>query len=189
MSVTDYSEDDRQTLLTVARESIEHYLATGRQLTLDIEQYSEPLQQQRATFITLKKNGQLRGCIGHLQASSPLIIDVATNSLSAAISDYRFSTVTLEELDSLTISVSILTQPKALHVDTESDLLNQLSPGIDGVILQYQSHQATFLPSVWESLSTPEEFIKQLKLKAQLAADFWSTSMEFKVYRTVSFSE
>ncbi len=189
MSVTDFSVDEQQVILKVARESIQHYLSTGHQLAIDLEQFPERLKLHRATFVTLKKYAQLRGCIGHLEACSPLIVDVATNSLSAAINDYRFPAVTLEELDSLTISVSILTLPKDLQVNCESELLNQLSPGIDGVILQYQSHQATFLPSVWESLSKPEEFIQQLKVKAELATDFWSPSMRFKVYRTVSFSE
>jgi AmmeMemoRadiSam system protein A len=142
------------------------------------------LAELRATFVTLKKNGALRGCIGSLEARFPLATDVARNAYWAAFRDPRFRAVEESELDELQIEISLLTAPEPVFHGSEADLIRQLRPGVDGPILQEGSRRGTFLPSVWASLPVPEEFIRQLKIKAGFPPDHWSEAMEVFRYRT-----
>ena len=185
------AEADRQTLNNIAKDSIGYSLELGSnarfELTLNLDNYSADLQQQRATFVTLNINDQLRGCIGTLVAHQPLVIDVAHNARAAAFHDPRFGPLSKPEFERLQIHISILGEPEPMTFTSQQDLLQQIRPGIDGLILTSGSHRGTFLPSVWESLATPEEFLSHLKLKAGLPASYWSDDIRIERYTTESF--
>lgn len=186
--MTDYlNESERAILLDIARQSIQHGLQHGRALKVNVSDYPDTLQVQRASFITLHRHERLRGCIGALQASMPLVQDVAEHAYSSAFEDPRFPRLTADEFADLTIHIAILSLPELMTVKSEADLLTQLRPGIDGLILRYQQHRGTFLPAVWDSLPNAVDFLAQLKQKAGLEKDFWSDDIQFERYTTESF--
>lgn len=161
-------------LLDLARASIRHGLQVGRPLPVALEELAAELVVPRASFVTLKKEGRLRGCIGSLEAWRPLAVDVAENAFAAAFRDPRFPPVRGDEAADLAIHLSLLTPAVAMAFSSEAELLAQLQPGVDGLILAEGSRRGTFLPSVWAELPTPQLFLTQLKRKAGLAADYWS---------------
>jgi AmmeMemoRadiSam system protein A len=180
---------ERGTLIAVARQAIEHGLTTGRPLTVTPSEFHPDLKAVRASFVTLHRGGQLRGCIGHLEAVQPLVVDVAENAYAAAFRDPRFRPLTPAEWPEVDVHLSLLTAPEAMQFDDEADLVRQIRPGEDGLILQDGPNRGTFLPSVWESLPDPLDFLVQLKHKAGLAANHWSDRIRVYRYRTESFGE
>lgn len=181
------SEPLRQVLLGVALRSIRHGLERGKALAVEIADYDPVLREERACFVTLNLHGNLRGCIGHLEAIQPLIRDVADNAYAAAFQDPRFPSLRAEELSGLDIHISILSLPEPLSFQSEADLIAQIRPGIDGLILQEGRNRGTFLPSVWESLPQPLDFWRHLKRKAGLLVNHWSGSLRVQRYTTESF--
>jgi AmmeMemoRadiSam system protein A len=179
----------RATLLEVARRSIEHGLAYGRPLVVTPSEYHRDLKAVRASFVTLHVGEQLRGCIGHLEAVQPLVVDVAENAFAAAFRDPRFRPLTSAEWPAVEVHLSLLTRPEPLQFTDEPDLLRQIRPGEDGLILQDGPNRGTFLPSVWDTLPDPIQFLVQLKRKAGLAANHWSPQVEVWRYATESFGE
>jgi AmmeMemoRadiSam system protein A len=177
----------RRILLDTARASIAFGLAHGRPLNVHPAEYPAPLKALLASFVTLHEAGQLRGCIGHLEAHQPLIVDVAENAYAAAFRDPRFPPLQAQELPAVQIHVSVLGEPQPLAFASEADLLAQLRPGVDGLILQDGRHRGTFLPSVWETLADPGEFLTHLKIKAGLAPNHWSDTLQVARYTTESF--
>lgn len=163
------AEDLRGRLLDLARRSIETGLAEHRPLAVDPEDFPLPLRQQRASFVTLNREGRLRGCIGALEARMPLVRDVVQHAYGAAFQDPRFQPVQAYELADLDIHISILTPNQPLAFHDEEDLLRQLRPGIDGLIIARGPRRATFLPAVWDSLPDPRQFLAHLKLKAGIS--------------------
>ncbi len=147
------------------------------------------LEEPGATFVTLMLHDQLRGCIGSLEATRPLLADVRENAVAAAFRDPRFPPLTKEEFADVSIEVSLLSQPEQLQFANEEDALSQLYPGRDGVVLQFGRHRATYLPQVWAQLPTPRAFIGQLKEKAGLPRDFWSNEMRLARYTVQNWSE
>ena len=174
----------QQRLLDLAKSSIQHGLQTGRPLKVNLADIPAELTEYRATFVTLQKHHQLRGCIGMLEAVRSLAEDIAENAYSAAFKDSRFSPLEAAELDELEIHLSILTPAEPVSFTFEQDLLTQLRPGIDGLILQEGHRRGTFLPSVWEQLPKSEQFLRHLKQKAGLAPDYWSENIRIYRYRT-----
>lgn len=183
------SKQEQKILLQIARDSINYGLEHQARLIIPLEQYAQHLKNPQACFVTLNKNQQLRGCIGTLVARSPLVQEVADSGYSAAFLDRRFSQVTKEEIPYLQIHISILTNPIAMHFASEQDLLSQLKPGIDGLILKVGNLSGTFLPSVWEQLPNPKDFLSHLKNKAGLPQDYWSNQVEMFRYETEMFGE
>jgi AmmeMemoRadiSam system protein A len=139
--------------------------------------------------VTLTRHGDLRGCIGSLEAHRPLREDIQANAQAAAFGDPRFPPLSEDELDTTQVEVSILSRPEPMHFRDEADFLTQLRPGIDGVILEYGWHRATFLPQVWEQLPEPRQFMANLKRKAGLASDFWSNEIRISRYGVEKFKE
>lgn len=190
MSSTDYlSLPDRVTLLKVARASIQHGLRHHRALSVNPGDYPMTLQASQATFVTLETGGQLRGCIGALVAYQPLVQDVALHAYAAAFEDPRFPELSEEEFPKLDVHLSVLSLPEPMRFSSEAELLAQLRPGVDGLILHDHQHRATFLPSVWDHLADPTAFVAQLKQKAGLPPDFWSPELRAERYVTESFSD
>lgn len=180
-------EQHRQLLRDLAYQSIRHGLENGEALEIDLMQIPDELRQTRATFVTLHRNKELRGCVGILKPVRPLAEDVAYNAWAAAFSDSRFSPLNSAELDDLDIHISILGTPETMDFSSEQDLVDQIRPGTDGLILEEGFNKGTFLPSVWESLKDPQEFVNHLKLKAGLPSDYWSDSLKIKRYSVEEF--
>jgi AmmeMemoRadiSam system protein A len=149
----------------------------------------EVLEAQGATFVTLMQQGELRGCIGTLEAHRSLREDVAENTLAAAFRDPRFAPLAVEELGCTRIEVSLLSPPTPLPVAGERDLLARLRPGVDGIVLAWRGRRATFLPQVWEQLPDPQAFLAALKRKAGLAAHSWDEHIRIARYTVAKFRE
>jgi len=181
------SSRNKAWLLQLAQESIEHGLDQGGPLT-QISNAPDTLLVRCASFVTLETHNQLRGCIGSIEAYRPLAEDVANNAYGAAFRDTRFAPLQPGELPDLHIQISVLTNPEPIHAATEQDLLQQLIPGEDGVLLEDGLHRATFLPQVWEQLPSPHLFLAHLKEKAGLPSNYWSSSLHFHLYRVEKFS-
>ncbi|MEW8627794.1 MAG: AmmeMemoRadiSam system protein A [Candidatus Thiodiazotropha sp.] len=183
------SDQHRALLLDVASHSIDHGLTNHESLKVNPEEYPDELRAIRASFVTLKLSDQLRGCIGHLEAMQPLVCDVAENAYAAAFRDPRFPPLSPSERDQVAIHLSLLTHSVAIEFDSEADLLAKIRPGKDGLILIEGFRRGTFLPSVWEALPNPRDFVDQLKLKAGLPSNYWSDSLEVMRYESESFPE
>ena len=181
------SEIQRQQLHELARHAIEFGLEHGRPPEINITDFDTELQQNSATFVTLHRHNQLRGCIGILQPLRPLAEDVVQNAWAAAFSDTRFMPLARNELEALDIHISILGTPETIIFDSESDLVQQLRPGVDGLILEDGYHRGTFLPSVWEQLPSRHEFFRHLKQKAGLPPDYWSDTLTVQRYTVEEF--
>jgi AmmeMemoRadiSam system protein A len=172
-------------LLARARHAIE------RELGLDPEPApAHPhLTERGATFVTLKCNGELRGCIGSVRRQRPLGEDLAVNAVGAALRDPRFPPVTRDELSSIRIEVSLLSEPEFLEFTDEDDLLRQLRPGVHGVLLFAGCLNATFLPQVWEQLPEPRSFLAALKQKAGLSPDRPARNLMAAIYTVQKWLE
>lgn len=174
-------------LRQIARDSILHGLIEKAPPQIDLHREAPELRQMGASFVTLKRRARLRGCIGSIEARQALALDVNQNAYAAAFCDARFDPVQPDELDEITISISVLHPPEPMHVRDEKDLLRLLRPHRDGLILQLDRRRATFLPAVWEDLPDAGAFVRHLKLKAGLPADGWDPAIRCWRYETESF--
>lgn len=183
MSFTEtVNQRDAEILLELAGQSIKQGLHAGQALKINLDNFPDSLCQPGASFVTLTLNGQLRGCIGHLEPVQLLLEDVIGNAAAAAFNDPRFAPLSAKEFERLEISLSILSTPEPLFFTSEEDLLKKIRPGIDGLILVEGGQRGTFLPSVWESLPNAEDFLHQLKRKAGLSKGYWSDSLQVSRY-------
>lgn len=183
------SEDERVRLLDIARQSIHSGLESGRALQLDAADFHDNLRIEAAVFITLTHFGDLRGCIGSLQAADPLVQAVARSAFNAAFRDHRFGKVDSTEVDDLRIEISVLSQLEPVDAVSRQTLLDDLQPGVDGLLMEDRGYRSTFLPKVWEKLPSANEFLGELMRKAGLPAGHWSDSIRFHRYHTLSFAE
>lgn len=177
----------RELLLEVARASITAWLSGRRELPLDVAAFALELQEERATFVTLRIEGDLRGCMGSLTAKHPLVGDVARNARSAAFRDPRFAPLQHPELERISVHVSVLNPPEPICCSSEMELLERIRPGVDGLILCEGEFRSTLLPAVWEYLDDPRVFIRHLKQKAGLPSGYWSETLRVARYTTESF--
>lgn len=183
------SAEDRATLLGVARQSIKSGLVRGCMLEVTPSEYPETLRPLRASFVTLKIDSRLRGCIGTLEARLPLVVGVSEHAYAAAFEDPRFGPLRKQEFALLEVHISVLSPPAPIEFSSEDDLLAQLRPGIDGLVLRLGGRRATFLPSVWEDLRDPYVFLAQLKQKAGLPLGYWSEDIQADRYTAESFGD
>jgi AmmeMemoRadiSam system protein A len=172
-------------LLSLARASIS--TALGRPLKTD--ENAPWLKEMGASFVTLTQRGQLRGCIGTLEAHRSLLADVKANAVAAALRDPRFAPLTLAELADAEIEVSVLSPMQPMQFESEEQALAQLRPGIDGVVFEYERYRSTFLPQVWKQLPLPKSFMSQLKQKAGLTPDFWAKEVRLQRYAVSKWKE
>ncbi len=181
------AEDDRgEVLLAHARHAIESLFGRGDAQALPDAPF---LDRPGATFVTLRRDEDLRGCIGSLEAERPLRHDVARNARAAALRDPRFDPLTERELDGLSIEVSLLSAPEPMAFSDEEDLVRQLDGARHGVVLEHGPHRSTFLPQVWEQLPDARDFLRHLKAKAGLSPDFWSLDLRVSRYAVEKWSE
>lgn len=186
MTNSQMTHEEQTALLRVAADSIQHGLKLGSAMRVIVADFPESLRVERATFVTLEIRGRLRGCIGMLEACRPLVEDVAENAFAAAFDDPRFPPLRASEFDELDIHVSVLSPPEPMSFTDEEDLLRQLRPGVDGLIISDGRRRATFLPSVWEELPEPRAFLAHLKQKAGLRAGHWSATFRAERYTAES---
>ncbi|MDD2915091.1 MAG: AmmeMemoRadiSam system protein B [Gallionella sp.] len=181
---TDHQEHGRM-LLQLARNAIAEQFGAAKQ---NFPQ-ADWLQQPGAVFVTLTLHGQLRGCIGSLEAHRPLAEDVRSNAVAAAFHDPRFAPLSAEEFAEVTVEVSLLAPAQPMQFRDELDALTQLRPNVDGLIFEYGSYRSTFLPQVWENLPQPRQFLAMLKRKAGLSDDFWAEGIKLSRYSVEKWSE
>ncbi len=181
------SDQHREDLLNAARSGLIHAAATGEAMTVAPGVFPLPLRAFRASFVTLTQAGNLRGCIGTILPGSPLVTDVVHNACRAAMHDPRFGAITHEEVARTEISVSILSHPRPMAITSTADLLAQLRPHIDGLILLDNGRQSLFLPKVWEMLPDPALFVANLKQKAGLSPHLDSPSLQAFRFTTETF--
>lgn len=177
--------DKGTALLKLARSEIASKLGHK----VDFFSQADWLAEPGASFVTLTRQGELRGCIGTLEAHRPLGVDVRENAVAAAFRDPRFMPLAFEEFEEIRVEVSLLSPSEPLVVVNEDEALIRLRPGIDGVVFEYGHYRSTFLPQVWEQLPKPAEFLAHLKRKAGLAADFWSESVRLSRYTVSKWKE
>jgi len=184
-----HTPDQGRLLIALARQAIAgEFSSEFDEVNMELP-HPDWLDQPGAVFVTLTQHGQLRGCIGSLEAHRSLIDDLQSNARAAAFKDPRFPPLRREELTGTRVEVSLLSPAEPMHFANEADALAQLRPGIDGVILEHGWQRATFLPQVWEQLPEAHEFISHLKRKAGLAADFWSADLQLSRYQVEKFKE
>jgi AmmeMemoRadiSam system protein A len=181
---------EKQTLLRLAREAMEHGVRGKKLPPLDDVSLTPRLREQGASFVTITIAGDLRGCIGALEAYQPLVDDVREHAVAAALEDPRFRPVDQAELSRIRLEVSCLTAPHPLEYSTSEDLLARLHPHVDGVILKNDFRRATFLPQVWEKIPDPEDFLDHLCAKMGAKSSLWrNTKLQVYVYQVEEFHE
>jgi AmmeMemoRadiSam system protein A len=176
-------------LLQIARSAISNKLGQAVALPEPSSQAADVLQAAGASFVTLNQQGQLRGCIGSLQAHRPLMVDIQANAIAAALHDPRFAPLRLVELEITTVEVSVLSAMQPMPFSSEADALAQLRPGVDGVVFEFGHYRSTFLPQVWEQLPNARQFMAHLKHKAGLTPDFWAAEVRLQRYTVAKFKE
>ncbi len=182
----DIPTEDGRLLAWFARRAVEQRLEGWADPPIPSEAPAS-LSRPGAAFVTLRRNHELRGCMGTFVAHRPLIENVQASAVDAAVRDPRFDPIERGELDHLTVSVSVLGTPEFLSASNEDELLAQIVPGEDGLIVQEGPRRGTLLPAVWEKIPDPHLFLEQLKMKAGLAPDHWSPQLSFARYRTQNF--
>jgi AmmeMemoRadiSam system protein A len=181
MSIADRGD----VMLSIARAAISRVFAVPH----ETDETMPWLAVHGACFVTLTMHGELRGCIGTLEAHRPLLHDLKANAVAAAFRDPRFPPLTMGEFPHIAVEVSLLTSPQAMEFSDEKHALAQLRPREDGVIFEFAHFRSTFLPQVWEQLPSPHQFMAHLKHKAGLPADFWSPEVRLSRYTVEKWKE
>ncbi len=190
MKTTNLTPSEKSTLLKLARKTIECAVVNKKLPSLSQEELTDNLRAPGAVFVTLTIGGDLRGCIGSLQAYRPLVEDVQQHALDAAFNDYRFGPVSEIEVPLLEIEISCLSAPELLVYSSPEELPKVLKPNEDGVVLREGGKSATFLPQVWEQLPDPDSFLSHLCQKMGAPADLWRRKMlEVSIYHVEEFHE
>jgi len=185
------TSNDKKYLLRLAKRTIDKYLQSKNIIQLEDSELTKTLLDKRATFVTLEKNHNLRGCIGELEPQKPLYQSVIDNSLASAFLDPRFPPLDKTELKDIIIEISVLSSLKKVPIFKNSkDLLNYLSQKRPGLFIKKNGFQATFLPQVWEELPEAKNFMTQLCLKAGMNPDEWQNlEMEIYEYQVEKFKD
>lgn len=182
------NEKQKKYLLKLARDTIEFYVREGKKL--EPETNDPELRKNKGVFVTLEKNGHLRGCIGHLEPIQPIYLGVRDNAINAAVHDPRFKSLSVDELDKIDIEVSILTTPELIKANSPEEYLENIRAGIDGIAIDYEGIGATYLPQVWEQIPDKEEFLSHLCEKAFLPRNCWKEEgIKIYKYGVIAFKE
>lgn len=184
-----FARHNREALLQIAREALKEAVVGHKIYHPERDEFGEVLFDKGAAFVTLKKNGRLRGCIGSIKATKAIAADIADNAYAAALHDSRFRPVEPEELPEITFSIALLTNLEEMRFDSYADLLAQIKPNIDGLLIKDGQREGVFLPAVWESLPDKDEFMTELKIKAGLSPTYWSDRVRVFRFRSVEISD
>ncbi len=183
-----FAKHNKAALLGITATALERAVV-GKHFTPERDDYPDVLFNKGASFVTLTQNGELRGCIGSLLPNRAIALDLADNARQAALKDSRFPPLTAEELKTTDFNISLLTGYERIESKNEEDLLAQLKPGIDGLVVRDGNRQGLFLPSVWKQLPDKKEFLTNLKIKAGLSPTYWSDDMKIYRFRTVEIND
>lgn len=184
------TNEEREILLGIARQSIEAVVCNDPLPPIEIDALPPRLREWGTAFVTLTIDGALRGCIGALEPFQPLALDVREHAIAAAVHDFRFLPLRPNELEQLRIEISCLTPAFPLAYDAPDDLLELLRPHVDGVVLRDGKRRATFLPQVWEKLPDPVDFLDHLCEKLGGEGQLWRRKkLEVFVYKVEEFQE
>lgn len=190
MKNSNLTREDKKYLLQLARKTIVAAVGGKPFPQIQYEGLSKDLLDPGASFVTLTIHGQLRGCIGSLEAHQSLVVDVQEHAVHAALEDYRFPPLSEKEIDQVEIEISRLTAPEKVTYQKPEELPQLLKKGIDGVILKDGFRRSTFLPQVWEQLPDPEEFLSHLCAKMGAPANLWKKKLlEVSIYQVEEFKE
>ncbi len=176
-------------LLGIARQALDHAVANGDRLSIDLDALPACLHRTLGVFVTLTAAGDLRGCIGTLQSADPLALSVVDAAHGAALRDPRFQQLQAEELPITHIEISVLSELQPIVAADRETLLTTLRPNTDGLLLEDGSRRATFLPKVWEQLPDADHFLDHLLAKAGLTPGHWSPGLRLQRYQALSFAE
>lgn len=179
-----YDAQERATLLELARQSLAEGLKSGHGAVVSVPDYTPKLREKRASFVTLRLAGCLRGCIGSLEAFRALVIDVADRAYAAGFRDPRFDPIDAEELPEIELEISVLSPPELMAVASESELIQQARPAVDGLLLQSSRYRGTLLPSVWQSVPSAADFVAALCQKAGIPDGSWPDDLRVFRYTT-----
>lgn len=182
-------ERDGRELLALARECIDEALKLHARPAFPGGARPPSQLQVRSAFVTLRIGQHLRGCCGSIEATLPLAEEVWNDAWASAFRDPRFPPLSPTEWPGTHLHLSVLESPRPIDVSSEEALIERLRPGIDGVVLHRNGNRATFLPSVWEQLPNPREFVRQLKAKAGWPESFWAPDIEVAIYGVEEFGE
>ena len=188
-SLADYVAAYKEKLLKIARLSIEKAVMQGQTYVPNRDDYDDALFDRGASFVTLEKNKNLRGCIGSVLPRRAIALDIAENAYAAALEDTRFQPVSENELKQIKITISLLTGLEEIKYQDEEDLLSQIKPYKDGLVILDGHRQGLFLPSVWEQLPDKKEFLNNLKLKVGMSPSYWSNAIKVYRFTTVEIKE
>lgn len=184
------SDDEKRALLNLARESIRNAVYGKNQPDAKLQEQSSALREPGAAFVTITKQGDLRGCIGTLEPYQPLIMDVIEHAAAAALHDFRFPPVGADEIADLELEISVLTRPERITYSSVEDLYRLIHPGRDGVVIREGARRATFLPQVWDQLTELPVFMGHLCRKMGVTADYWKRcTLEISLYQVIEFKE
>ena len=188
LPISPINSEQQSLLLQVAQQAIFVGLQQQRRWQPSVQDYPKPLQDWAASFVTLTKGNELRGCIGTLEAYQAMVLDVATHAYDAAFRDHRFPPLTQDELEDLKVHISLLTPPEPLPLGlNEMQLMKQLVPLKDGLILKQGHLHSVFLPQVWQQLPDPQEFLLHLKLKGGWSAKSPIEAIECSKFQVQEF--
>jgi AmmeMemoRadiSam system protein A len=186
----DLDEQVQSVLIELARSSIEaglDGLAAVVPGPSELDALPEPARERRGVFVTLMVAGELNGCIGSLEGADPLAVAVPSLAWEAAFADPRLPALSRSDVNALAIKVSVLSTLEKMAAATEAEVVAALRPGVDGLVLAAGLRRATFLPSVWESLPDPVQFVRQLGAKAHLRAGSWPEGLSAFRYTAQEF--
>jgi uncharacterized protein len=184
------TDEEKRILLVLAREAMECSVQGISLPPLDNQSLTSHLLENGVCFVTLSIDGELRGCVGGLEACQPLVDDVREHAVAAALQDFRFAPVCPEELSHIKLEISRLTLPLPLEYCQPEELLSKLRPGTDGVVLRDGARRATFLPQVWEKLPDAADFLDHLCYKLGGASNLWQKKhLDVLVYQVEEFHE
>lgn len=180
-----YGDNLRQIVRMALDKGVKHH----KSYSPSRRHFPEQIFDKGASFVTLLKNGELRGCIGSILPSSSIAQDVASNAYGAALEDSRFPPVTADELPEIKFSIALLTGFEKIEYKDEADVLKKIKAGTDGIVIRDGNRQGVFLPSVWAELPDKEEFFKQLKIKAGMNPNYWNNRINVYRFRTVEIKD
>jgi AmmeMemoRadiSam system protein A len=180
---------EAKVLISIARHALEVAIPNSPARQVDLDSLPREYAEPRACFVTLRLAGELRGCIGNVEARRPLAIEVAEHARSAGFRDPRFPPLDGSEFSQIRIEVSVLSRLESFSVSSRSDLLRQLRPGVDGLVIEEGHARGVFLPSVWDQLPNANTFVSHLMQKAGLAEDHWSERISFSRFTSESYEE
>jgi uncharacterized protein len=183
----DLPAGDRAALVDAAEEAIATVLVTGRPAPPPRRERSPNLTEPGATFVTLRRDGRLLGCIGTIEPVRPLIVDAADNATGAAFRDPRLPPVSRDDFAVMELKVSVLSPLVPVEATDLEQLATAIEPGRDGLLVTASGHRGTFLPSVWAQLPRPAAFLDALWEKAGLPKGAWPSGLRVERYRTVEF--